>query len=97
MRRLANGLFVLVICAAGMLVAATEAAATSRHLRKHPHRQVQHFTNTWYPGWSHPAAAPFSPGEDVCPGNARSFDCKVWPPPFDQDPDRKAAGADAGG
>jgi hypothetical protein len=25
---------------------------------------------------------------------ARSFDCKIWPPPFDEDPDRKVSGSD---
>ena len=29
------------------------------------------------------------PSGPVCPGLGRSFDCKLWPPPFDQDPDRR--------
>jgi hypothetical protein len=36
------------------------------------------------------------PGGNVCPGIARSFDCAVWPPPFDEDPDRKVSGSDGG-
>jgi hypothetical protein len=28
---------------------------------------------------------------DVCPGIGRSFDCKIWPPPFEDDPDRKTS------
>jgi hypothetical protein len=35
---------------------------------------------------------PWSAGE-VCPGMARSFECKgPWPPPFKDDPDRKVPG-----
>jgi len=30
-----------------------------------------------------------------CPGMGRSLDCKVWPPPFDEDHDRKIG--DGGG
>jgi len=40
-----------------------------------------------------PVARPAGP---VCPGLARSFDCKIWPPPFDEDPDRKVSGTDGG-
>ena len=36
---------------------------------------------------------PAQPGS-VCPGIARSFDCKIWPPPIDEDPDRKISGSD---
>ena len=32
----------------------------------------------------------FTLGSAVCPGGARSFDCKVWPPPAYDDPDRRA-------
>src|SRR4029077_712982 len=39
---------------------------------------------------------PYSQAGPVCPGIARSIDCKVWPPPFDEDPDRKR-GASGGG
>ena len=38
------------------------------------------------------------PGQagEVCPGIARSFDCKIWPPPIGEDPDRKMSGSDGG-
>ncbi len=77
-----------------------KAGTTTEHPRKHKivHRH-DGFRNA---GFYHPrSAAGFvaipsrSPGE-VCPGNARSFDCKIWPPPFDQDPDRKMSGTDGG-
>jgi hypothetical protein len=34
---------------------------------------------------------------DVCPGNAHgAYECKIWPPPVDDDPDRKGGGGDGG-
>ena len=36
------------------------------------------------------AGREFTLGSAVCPGGARSFDCKVWPPPAYDDPDRRA-------
>jgi hypothetical protein len=27
----------------------------------------------------------------ICPGIGRSFECKIWPPPFEDDPDRKVS------
>lgn len=32
----------------------------------------------------------------VCPGIARSIDCSIWPPPIDEDPDRKRGGGGGG-
>jgi hypothetical protein len=32
---------------------------------------------------------PYSQAGPICPGIARGIDCKVWPPPIDEDPDRK--------
>jgi hypothetical protein len=43
-------------------------------------------------GWTVPR--PPSGSGSVCPGMARSFDCAIWPPPYDDDPDRKASGSD---
>jgi hypothetical protein len=31
--------------------------------------------------------------EAVCPGNARGIDCRVWPPPIKDDPDRLISGS----
>ena len=105
MRDLTNRRLMLAVCATiaacattlVCLVAATEAEASSTHPRKHHHhRQVRGFNEPWSTGGIRVVAPP-APVEDVCPGNRRSFDCKVWPPPFDQDPDRRPSGADAGG
>ncbi len=103
MRRLTNSRFMSVICAVAMVVlplaVATDGAAAGRPLRKHHHhhRLAPRFSDSRAAGWVLPAAAPPGRGGDVCPGNARSFDCRIWPPPFDEDPDRKASGSDAGG
>jgi hypothetical protein len=84
--------------------------AHSKHLRKH---QVAHWNygpgyarpagrawpagGAWPGGGAWPAVQSPAPSGDVCPGIGRSFECKIWPPPMDQDPDRKGSGADAGG
>lgn len=97
MRPLAIRLFRFAICAAVMvpLIAAAEGAASRRHPRKHHHyRPVPGFKESWS---TRGVPVPSSWGGDVCPGIGRSFECKIWPPPFDQDPDRKVSGSDAGG
>jgi hypothetical protein len=102
MRPSAIRLLTLASSAAVALLTATDVDASSRHPRKHHHRQVSGFGQPGFTepravGWTRPAVAPIGQGGDVCPGSGRSFECKVWPPPFDQDPDRKASGSDAGG
>ena len=76
------------------LLTTTDAEASSRHIRKHHHQSVNLGRNdSWRRASAeqgvHTAAAPSSRGGDVCPGG-RGFDCKIWPPPIDDDPDRKA-------
>jgi len=75
-------------------------ASSSKHIKKHGR------INQWGPGpgSNHPwpadqawrVARPPNQTGPACPGLARSFECRTWPPPFDEDPDRKASGADAG-
>ncbi len=83
------------------LATATDVEASSRHVRKHQrmshHQRTGGFNESWARREFRPAAPAWNTGGDVCPGSGRSFECKVWPPPFDQDPDRKASGSDAGG
>jgi len=95
-------LSMLSVCAAVLipLVTATEVEASSRHVRKTHHRLGHHQRtgigfNDFAGMRAAPAARPVT--GDVCPGSGRSFECKVWPPPFDQDPDRKVSGSDGGG
>ena len=111
MRAIAIRRLILAIAATAVLVPAVtpgEAEASGRHhLRKQYNRIVpgwndpRRMSPNRYDPWTarevRPVAPSWSGGGSVCPGNARSFDCKVWPPPFDDDPDRKASGADAGG
>jgi hypothetical protein len=82
------------------VVMASGREASGRHLRKHHYRIYPGWTN---PGWNDPwivrgvrPVVPSYPPGPVCPGNARGIDCKVWPPPMDEDPDRKQSGADSG-
>lgn len=94
---------VLGACAAVVvsLVPAGEATASGLHVRKHHHRASPH--QRTYLGFNDhraarafvPVAAPSSRGS-ACPGNARAIDCTVWPPPFEDDPDRKATSSDGG-
>ena len=94
MRHLTTRHLVLAACAtaAVSVVTATGADAGGRHVKKHHHRTdiglndvraARASAPTYNRGW-------------VCPGLARSFDCAVWPPPFDEDPDRKMSGSDGG-
>jgi hypothetical protein len=99
MRPYKNRLSMLALCATAAVVPviiATDVEASSRHLRKHHARTILHYPNAWASGEIHPVA-PQSSSSWVCPGNARSFDCKIWPPPFEDDPDRKISGSDGGG
>ncbi len=81
------------------MVAPTEAATSSRHVRKHhaqqSHLQSHGLRNSWAAGDVRPIAPQLDRGGDVCPGNARAIDCRIWPPPVLDDPDRKGAGGDS--
>ena len=76
----------LVISAAVvvLLLTATDVEASSRHVNKH-----------WAAEEVQPVARSWSSGGSACPGNARSIDCRIWPPPFEDDSDRKSG--DGGG
>jgi hypothetical protein len=96
MRPSAIWLSMLALCATAVaipVIAATDSEASTRHLRKHHARTILHYPNALASGEVHPVA-PRSSGW-VCPGNARGIDCKIWPPPFENDPDRKASSSDA--
>ena len=90
MRKFAIRLLTLATYATALvvipMVAPAEAeTSSSRHIKKH-----KKFTDHWSAGQAWPAARPYS--GSVCPGMGRSFDCTIWPPPFDEDPDRKVPG-----
>ena len=81
----------LAICATAVVavVAVTDAQASRRHIQKHDARQSLGVRNSWAAGEVRTAAQSYPRGGDVCRGSARSFDCRIWPPPIDDDPDRK--------
>ena len=74
-------------------ITATQGETASRHQRKHHQPRSLGWSDRWAPRPIRPAVPSYTPG-NACPGNARGIDCKVWPPPMDEDPDRKLSGAD---
>lgn len=98
MRHSKSRLLMLAACAMASIVAASETEASSQHVRKHHARQSQDFRNhDFRNSWATGDVRPVAPrAGTACPGNARAIDCTVWPPPFDDDPDRKATSSDGG-
>ena len=102
MRHLKSGLLTLAVCAAAVasVAAVSEAEASGRHVKNH-HQRISHqrmspgYRHAWAAGEIRPVAPAYNRGT-VCPAMGRSFDCAVWPPPFDEDPDRKVSGSDGG-
>jgi hypothetical protein len=82
---LAIGATVLVAIPA----AAPAEAATHGHVKKHKRHKRFGFSSP--AGQARPIAGPSSSSSWVCPGIGRSFECKIWPPPIEDDPDRKAS------
>jgi len=89
-------LSLLTVCATALVVvpsvtpAKAEAARKHAHIKKH-HRHWHHRGAAWSAGPARPVAGTYAPSEPVCPGIGRSFDCKIWPPPYADDPDRKTS------
>jgi hypothetical protein len=100
MTKSAIRLLTLTICATALVGVATVTPASSEtshsnHVKKHKkilmHRDFggyQPAGRTWIV-----ARPPIAAGA-ACPGMGRSFDCAIWPPPMDEDPDRKTSGSD---
>jgi hypothetical protein len=102
MRQSAIRLLILATCAVALLAVTPASARTSSHKHINKHHKVYR-SHTYRSngfgyrlpadqGWSAPR--PSYPSGGVCAGAGRSFDCKVWPPPMDEDPDRKASSSD---
>lgn len=94
MRHSATQCLAVAACAAAVasVVTVPEADASGRHARMHRHHRTNIGFNDPHAG---AIATPVSRG-NVCPGNARAIDCTVWPPPINDDPDRKATSSDGG-
>jgi hypothetical protein len=91
---------ILTICATAVVpvVAVADVAASSRHIRKHHPRTSLGWHDSLRRSWAvekvRPVAPSWSAGGDVCPGNARAIDCRIWPPPVVDDPDRRNGSGD---
>ena len=88
----------LAISAMVLVGVATLAPVEARkshhqHIKKHKTTGNRGFDGRQPANRPWPGAAP-SPSGDVCPGIGRSFECKIWPPPMNDDPDRKISGSD---
>jgi hypothetical protein len=91
MSKFAIGLLTLAMYAASLPVIAVitpakAATSSSGHIQKYKKHWRPRVSEPWYVGQAQASFPPYSP---ICPGNARGIDCKVWPPPIDEDPDRK--------
>lgn len=91
MRKFAVGLLTLAMYAASLAVIAMIApgqAATKKHWRP---------SEPWYAARANSFVPPYSQAGPICPGIARGIDCKVFPPPIDEDPDRRKGPGGGGG
>src|SRR6185437_12440351 len=70
--------------------ASAETGRNHMHIKKH-HRNWNHYGAAWPVGPARPVVGSYSASEPVCPTIGKSFDCKIWPPPFADDPDRKTS------
>jgi hypothetical protein len=89
MRKLA--LSAMVIGAAAAIMIPAIAPANARAVKKHQRHWTRHYGQPWYGYPAQPMVRPTYQSGDVCPGIGRSFDCKIWPPPIEDDPDRKTS------
>jgi hypothetical protein len=101
MSKFALGLLTLAVFATALVVVpmvtpAEAATSSAKHIKKHKKKiQKSHgFSDPWSAGQARPVARPSGQAGGVCPGLARSFDCKIWPPPMEDDPDRRNSGPD---
>jgi hypothetical protein len=94
MSQFAIRLSVITICATALLVVPSVAPAEASHKHTHMNKQRwhrHHYGAAWSLGPVRPTMGSYAPSEPVCPGIGRSFDCKIWPPPYADDPDRKTS------
>jgi hypothetical protein len=94
MSQFAIRLSMLTVCAVALvLIPSVQAKAASRHMHVQKHRwhRHHHFRAGWPGGPAQPFAGSYRPYEPVCPAIGKSFDCKIWPPPYADDPDRKTS------
>ncbi len=84
MSKFAKVILTLAIYAA-CIAMITPARADTKHWRPR-------VSEPWYAARAQQFVPPYSQSGPICPGNARGIDCRVFPPPIEDDPDRKRAG-----
>jgi hypothetical protein len=85
MSKFAIGLLTLAMYAASLPVIAmiTPAQAETKKQWR------PHVSEPWYAGRAQAFVPPYGQAGPICPGNARGIDCRVFPPPIEDDPDRR--------
>ena len=82
-----------VLGATAMLTVPAEAKTSGQHMHhvKHHKHWRHHAGRAWYGAPARPLAGYDSQSGPICPQVGHSFDCKIWPPPYEDDPDRKTS------
>lgn len=94
MSKLAIRLSMLTVWATALAVvpavAPAEASGKHVHIQKHHGHWRHHLSGGWQV--QSPVVGAYRPDDGpICPAIGKSFDCKIWPPPFADDPDRKTS------
>jgi hypothetical protein len=74
------------------MITPAQAETSSKHIKQQHRKNIQRspgVSDTWSAGQARAFVPPYSQAGPICPGIARGIDCRVWPPPIDEDPDRK--------
>ena len=96
MSKLATRLSMLSVCATALMLVPAVTPAKAETGRKHMHigkhqRHWGHHVRAAWPVEQAPVVGSYVPTEPICPAIGKSFDCKIWPPPYADDPDRKTS------
>jgi hypothetical protein len=82
-----------------MITPGQAETSSSKHIKQQHRKNIQRspgVSDTWSAGQAWLGTGLSSQAGPVCPGIARSIDCRIWPPPIDEDPDRKRGGGGGG-
>jgi hypothetical protein len=82
-----------------MITAAQAETSGSKHIKQQHRKNIRRspgVSDTWSASQAWSGTGLSSQAGPVCPGIARSIDCRIWPPPIDEDPDRKRGGGGGG-
>ena len=90
-RLLTLAVYTTALVVVPMVTPAKAATSSSRHM-KHKKKIRSGFGDSWSADRARPVTRPPSQAGEVCPGIARSFECRTWPPPIYDDPDRRVPG-----